>query len=371
MARKNRIVVNDGIYHLTTRIAHREMLLKVDDLKSKIVNWIYDIAAFSGVELLAWCIMDNHLHILAHMPTVPEEYWLDPNVPPTTATFTIRPSACTPPRWYADGDCPPDWNNALPRPPIGFMLSDEDMIKRLEFLYGSDIAEKKEEAWNAKRLNGRGNEVDEEKERYCRRMYNVSQFAKTLKERIAMRYNADKRNNHAGCLFQGRFHSVVVEKNRESYAAILAYIAANPVKAGIAKTCADWKWSSYGIACRGDSPHAGQCRQVYCKLLGCAEWKEAKAKMEQLLSDRLPDGYDFERDGFTYGTVEINGVERKVPLRVTQVIWLKVRAFTQGSFFSRNLVFAQEALSELPKGFNHAGMWSVEMLNRLNWTNVA
>ena len=106
MARKNRIVVHDGVYHLTTRIANKAMLFKSDSLKDRIVDWMYDVADFSGVELLSWCVMENHLHIIVRVPPVPERYWLDHNSEPSTTPFTLRPSACTTPRWYPDGDCP-------------------------------------------------------------------------------------------------------------------------------------------------------------------------------------------------------------------------------------------------------------------------
>ena len=78
MARKNRISLPDAIYHVTTRIAHRAMLLAGDAIKDKVFRLIYDCAVFSGVEVLACCVMDNHLHIFLHVPKVPEEFWTVP-----------------------------------------------------------------------------------------------------------------------------------------------------------------------------------------------------------------------------------------------------------------------------------------------------
>ena len=73
MARKNRMSIPDAFYHVTTRIAHREMLLAGEAVKDRIMEIIYSTAIFSGVEVYAWCIMDNHLHILVHVPRVPGE----------------------------------------------------------------------------------------------------------------------------------------------------------------------------------------------------------------------------------------------------------------------------------------------------------
>ena len=40
MARKNRVSVYDGIYHITSRIANRAMLLAKDEVKDKIMEWV-------------------------------------------------------------------------------------------------------------------------------------------------------------------------------------------------------------------------------------------------------------------------------------------------------------------------------------------
>ena len=66
MARKNRVTVPDGIYHVTARVAHRAMLLMDERVKDRICGWIRDVARFSGVEVYSYCVMDNHLHLLVH-----------------------------------------------------------------------------------------------------------------------------------------------------------------------------------------------------------------------------------------------------------------------------------------------------------------
>ena len=56
------------------------------------------------------------------------------------------------------------------RPGLGFMLDDEEMVARLAALYGPERASAISAAWAAQREHGRGDAVDEAKERYCRRM---------------------------------------------------------------------------------------------------------------------------------------------------------------------------------------------------------
>jgi len=89
MARKNRVTVPNGIYHVTARVAHGAMLFMDEETKWQIVSWMRDIAAFCGVEVFAFCIMDNHIHLLVHVPRVPEEYWLSPGDEPAASTSDL------------------------------------------------------------------------------------------------------------------------------------------------------------------------------------------------------------------------------------------------------------------------------------------
>ena len=105
MARKNRVSVYDGVYHVTTRIANRAMLLKPDEVKERLMKWIVSVANFSGVEVWGFTVMDNHLHLIVHVPPVPEEYWLDANEEPAAYAFGMRPPECRVPLWNGDSNC--------------------------------------------------------------------------------------------------------------------------------------------------------------------------------------------------------------------------------------------------------------------------
>ncbi len=138
MARKNRVVVPGGTYHVTSRLAERARWLEDPKFKDIIVRWLHDIAEFSGVELLAWCIMDNHFHILVHVPEVPEEYRIVPSEEPAAYAFGMRPAECNPPLWPSAGDSPRALAGAAngdsprgERPPTGFTLPDGEMVRRL------------------------------------------------------------------------------------------------------------------------------------------------------------------------------------------------------------------------------------------------
>ena len=293
MARKNRVTVPDGIYHVTARVAHRAMLLMDGRVKDRICGWIRDVARFSGVEVYSYCVMDNHLHLLVHVPRVPERYWLAPGEEPAAHAFGMRPPEIQVPVWTpgdspratapspASGDSPasPAHGDSprASRPPVGFALSDEEMAERLAFLRGPRAAKSAAERWRRLRALGCGRAADEEKERLCRRMYNLSQFVKTLSERIAVRYNEE--TGHSGCLWQGRFYSGLVEDSPAVLAVVAGYIDYNPVKAGIAASPSAWRWSGFAVACtdRGEDGERKRRRQY-----------EKRQRLRENLESRRP-----------------------------------------------------------------------------------
>ncbi|MEW6687782.1 MAG: transposase [Pseudomonadota bacterium] len=72
---------------------------------------------------------------------------------------------------------------------------------------------------------------------------NLSHGMRRLNGVYTQRFN--RRHARVGHLLQGRYHAIVVE--RERYLLELArYICLNPVRAGFARTPGEWRWSSYG-----------------------------------------------------------------------------------------------------------------------------
>ena len=246
------------------------------------------------------------------------------------------------------------------------MLDDEEMLGRLAHLYGPSRVEAKEKVWEMLRERWLGDQVDREKERYCRRMYNLSQFVKTLKERISMWYN-DK-YGHAGNLWEGRFYSGVVEKDAVVKTIVSAYIGYNPVKAKLVASPADWKWSSYAMAVSGTGDHSGYCRRMYELMLGCP-WEEVRMKLESAYADKLPDtltpealkemlgDYDDEDEKNCGG----GGV-----YRASQAIRATLKLFS-GAFIGRDKEFVRRAVAGLPARFPRAGTRSVRRCRAFRW----
>jgi REP element-mobilizing transposase RayT len=71
---------------------------------------------------------------------------------------------------------------------------------------------------------------------------NLAHGMRQLNASYAIWFNV--RHDRVGHLFQGRYHSVIVE--RDSYLLELSrYIVLNPVRAGMVRRPEDWRWSSY------------------------------------------------------------------------------------------------------------------------------
>ena len=363
MARRNRVSVPDGTYHVTSRIVNREMWLGDPKLKDEIVSWIYGVAAFSGVELLAWAVLDNHFHLVVHVPVPPRELWCDPGEQPDTHAFGMRPPENRPPLWRpasVDGDGPATERPGAPaggdspllvRPTTGFMLSDEQMLERLARLYGdSGRVEALRRSWAAMRRAGNGGAVDAIKEGYCRRMYNLSQFVKTLKERIAQAVN--RRRGHVGHVFEGRFYSGLLEDDGEVRRLVSLYVDYNPYKARIVREDEDYAWSSFGQA-RGNGLHAVSCRAAYERIHGCV-WEEARERIEAAFRERVADEREFGR------MLD----EGKVRATQDQLIHLHVPALSRGPFIGRGTAFGRRVVAGMTRNFPRPSFRSLRWLAR-------
>lgn len=73
-------------------------------------------------------------------------------------------------------------------------------------------------------------------------MPNLSEGMHFLNCTYSQHFNV--RHGLTGHVFQGRFHSVLLEEESH-FLELLRYIALNPVRAGLVASAEDWRWSSY------------------------------------------------------------------------------------------------------------------------------
>jgi REP element-mobilizing transposase RayT len=64
MPRKPRVTSSTGYYHVMVRGINKEIIFKTSANKEMIYTLIKDAAEKENFEIGAWCIMDNHIHLL-------------------------------------------------------------------------------------------------------------------------------------------------------------------------------------------------------------------------------------------------------------------------------------------------------------------
>jgi len=200
-------------YHCISRVVDRRFVLGPEEKeKFRALMRVYE--RFSGCRVTAYCLMDNHFHLLLEVP---------------------------------------------PMPSGG--LSDETLLQRLSALYGEAfVAGVAAELADARQQAAQGNAdprivVQRIHDRFTYRMHDLGEFMKGLLQRYTQWHN--RRHARRGRLWEDRFKSVIVEDGPAART-IAAYIDLNPVRAGIVTEPAEYRWSSYGEAIGGGPKGRGK-----------------------------------------------------------------------------------------------------------------
>lgn len=273
--RKRRLkMLGEGWYHLTSRCVLQQFLFKGED-KEMLVRMMKACAYFSGIEILAYAVLDNHFHLLAHVPS------------PT-------------------------------------IVPEEEVLRRVGVLYGFDRADDMRKRWKEWRDGSHARLADEELDHLRSRMGDVSKFMKLLKQRFSVWYRANT-GDIAGTIWQGRFGSILVEGDPRALCAIAAYIDLNPVRAGIVSDPKDYRWSSYGAACAGVRTARAGLMKIFATAGNHADTRKSMAFYRELLYLRGSDTFSAED---LKAVIASHG-----SLTVQQLFRCKVRFFTAGAAF--------------------------------------
>ena len=195
MRKARTLAEHTGYYHIILKATGPQYLFREDADKRGFQDILERSARFSGVGVLAFALLDNHFHLLVRVPereSVPED----------------------------------------------------EFRRRIEALYGRDHAAKLFNRWELWSQNGREADVALERDRLLRRMHDLGQFVKTLKEWHSRRYRA--MHGWEGTLWRGRYKSILVCESYKAFRTLALYIAMNPVRVGIVKRGTDSPWTSYG-----------------------------------------------------------------------------------------------------------------------------
>lgn len=188
------------MYHCMTRAVNGERLFH-DREKEILRKIIWQVADFSGVEVLTYCVLSNHFHVLIRVM----------------------------------GDQ---------------VVSDAELMRRFRVLcpkptkYQTESAEVMES-----QLCAGGVEADAIRRKLLARMSDVSEFMKAVKQRFSVWYN--RSHQRYGTLWAERFKSVLVEGKGNPLQTMAAYIDLNPVRAGLVADPKDYRFCGYAEAVAG------------------------------------------------------------------------------------------------------------------------
>ena len=178
-------------YHLVSRACNRQFLFRKAKAKDRLADLVKRAAEFSGIELEAFAMMDNHIHVL-----------------------------CTVVR-------------------TGEKVPEAEVVRRIRVLKGDRAADAFAERCEDLAAAGFDATLEAELDRYRARMNDISEFMKTVKELFAIWFNREF--GYIGSVWSGVFKSTMVEGG-EYFARCRRYILLNPVRAGIVSQAKDYRW---------------------------------------------------------------------------------------------------------------------------------
>lgn len=161
---------------------------------------IHRIEGFSGVRVLTYALMTNHIHLLLEEP-----------------------------------DCET-------------VVSDDVLIERMGMLYREEEMVEILERWTLWEAQGNIDAVYCDKDRYRNMMHDISFFMKSLKHRFSFWYN--RMHGRKGTFWAERFKSVLVEGG-DVLRTVAAYIEMNPVRAGMVDDPSVYRYCGFGEAMGG------------------------------------------------------------------------------------------------------------------------
>jgi putative transposase len=200
-------------YHVISRVVDRRFAFGAEE-KEKFRALMRLQEKFTGCRVVSYCLMCNHFHLLLEVPPM------------------------------ADSG-----------------LSDEELLKRLSAIYSeafvAGVAKELADARTADDVEegGLDTALADIHKRFTYRMQDLGEFMKGLLQRFTQWFN--RAHSRTGRLWEDRFKSLIVEDGVAAKT-ISAYIDLNPVRAGMVKDPADYRWSSYGEAIGGGSKGNGK-----------------------------------------------------------------------------------------------------------------
>jgi putative transposase len=233
--RRIKVSASEGaaVYHCVTRTIQGQFLLD-ERCKEVLRKQLRQAARFCGVEVLTFCLLDNHFHVLVRIPKA---------APLTDAELLARYRALYP-------------------KPTKFQIAKVEVLESL--------------------LEAGGLEAGKLRAQLISRMGDVSEFMKTVKQRFSVWYN--RTHDRYGTLWSERFKSVLVENTSQAVQTVAAYIDLNAVRAGLVQDPAEYRWCGYAEAVGGmEEARQGLASAVFAGDYGLTGWRQVGARYRALL----------------------------------------------------------------------------------------
>jgi putative transposase len=262
-----------GVYHCMSRIVGAQHLLD-DVCKEKFVALMHPLLKFCEIEIITYCVMSNHFHVLVR-------------VPPRRDSVSI---------------------------------SDTELLEKLRAFYG------KKGVWTvlAQECLDEGRVIDPRiRDAVLSRIGDVSVFIQELKQRFSLWYN--RLHERTGYLWGERFKSVIVEDRPSVIQTVAAYIDLNPVRAGLVEDPKDYRFSGYAAALAGN----GVMRKGLMSCLAAKSWSQASA--EYRMSLYVKGGNSGRADKRALDPEAIKAeLARGGELALGEILRLRIRHMTDG-----------------------------------------
>ncbi len=192
----------ESYYHCISRLVDRQRTLREQE-KRHFHDLMRRLEEFSGVQVVTYCLMENHFHLLVRVPV----------------------------------------REAMPA------LCEKRLRELLPVLYrGRELLDATQELDRAATASS-PEWLSELLARYQARRFSLSAFLKELKQRYTRWHN--RRHRRTGTLWEQRFKSVLVEGDEQALLTIAAYIDLNPIRAGTVDDPKDYRWCGYAEAVAG------------------------------------------------------------------------------------------------------------------------
>ena len=264
-----------GFYHCLSRVIDRRFILQNLE-KEHFHGLMRKVEIFTGVQILTYALLDNHFHLLLH---VPEKQ----------------------------------------------AISDETLLLRIAQFENGTVVQNIAQHLREARERGDLAACQALHDRYLPRMHDLSAFMKLLKQRFSIWYNHQV--TRKGTLWEERFKSVLIGNSPTALIGSAAYIDLNAVRAGITRNPKTYRYCGLGAAMGGQAAARSGLMALMLNAGGRGSWRQMVAQYRVILAGILRRRGTHSKQGMAWieETLEQMGM-----VSFGELLLCRVRYFSDG-----------------------------------------